>query len=386
VSRLESFLDNKPLFYDDIDPNIMHKAYQEIRALFVHNAKVVHIIGTNGKGSTGRYLAKYLHYIGKSVGHYTSPHIEVFNERVWLNDKLVTDTRLDEAHDILQNSLSKSTIDQLSYFEYTTFVAMICFVEADVDYIVLEAGLGGEYDATTVFENDLTLLTTVDIDHTDFLGNTIEEITTTKVKAAKKHLIIGHQNHSKVTKIAHEVCDELNITCSDINNSLDEKELESIYQIKIANYLKNNLKLTISALKFLVCKKIDYNYFNNIEYFGRCQRISENITIDVGHNHLASKVLLDEFHGRKVDLVYNSFSDKDYESILKTLSPIINIVHIIDIDNNRIEKKEKLEKTIKKIGLNFDTFTTIDQNREYLVFGSFVVVEEFLKRYKKYER
>jgi dihydrofolate synthase/folylpolyglutamate synthase len=107
VSRLEDFLDKKPLFYSEIDTTLMQRAYDSISSYFDYSGTTVHLVGTNGKGSTGRYLATYLYKDNKKVGHYTSPHIDIFNERVWLNGELATDELLDIAHDKLQNILSQ---------------------------------------------------------------------------------------------------------------------------------------------------------------------------------------------------------------------------------------------------------------------------------------
>jgi dihydrofolate synthase/folylpolyglutamate synthase len=89
---------------------------------------------------------------------------------------------------------------------------------------------------------------------------------------------------------------------------------------------------------------------------------------------------------QKVYLIYNTYKDKDYKSILKILKPIIKKLLIIDIDNNRVENRENLENTLNNLAINFDTFRSIEKDKNYLVFGSFSVVEEFLKRYKQNER
>ena len=128
--------------------------------------KIVHIIGTNGKGTTGRFLASCLHSLGYKIGHYTSPHILKFNERIWLNGNDVSDDILNNAHDELQTILTQEDSNSLSYFEYTTLLAMLIY--KDCDYVVLEAGLGGEYDATAVFPKVLTLVTPIDFDHEAF--------------------------------------------------------------------------------------------------------------------------------------------------------------------------------------------------------------------------
>jgi len=198
--NLNEFLNKKPLFYNEIDYKRMPNCWNEVKSNFSIPKKIVHIIGTNGKGTTGRFLAYYLYKMGYKVGHYTSPHILKFNERIWINGNDIDDESLEKAHQKLQNIIPECYLERLSYFEYTTFLAMKSFEE--LDYVILEAGLGGEYDATSVFERDTSLVTTIDIDHQSFLGNTIEEIATTKLNSIKSKAIIGKQIHPEVMQIA----------------------------------------------------------------------------------------------------------------------------------------------------------------------------------------
>ncbi len=164
---LSEFLEKKPLYYDKIDYERMPRIYQKIKSA-LPTPKIIHLIGTNGKGTTGRFLASALLNKGLKVGHYTSPHILKFNERIWLNGADIADEILENTHNKLLVLLEKSDAERLSYFEYTTLLAMVAFAECE--YVVLEAGLGGEYDATAVFPKELTLFTPIDFDHTAFLG------------------------------------------------------------------------------------------------------------------------------------------------------------------------------------------------------------------------
>ena len=184
------FIDKKPLFYKKINFQRMPKAYNLIKH-HINIPPVIHIIGTNGKGSTGRFLAHTLLKRGYTVGHYTSPHILKFNERIWINGKDISNEKLEEVHQKLQKLLPTEISDALSYFEYTTLLAALAF--EGLDFVILEAGLGGEFDATNVFDKKKTLITTIDYDHQNFLGERIEEIATTKLNAIQDEAIIGKQ-------------------------------------------------------------------------------------------------------------------------------------------------------------------------------------------------
>ena len=188
--KLSEFLDKKPLFYKEIDLERMPKAYDLIKDK-INIKPIIHIVGTNGKGSTGRFLAHTLLKRGFKVGHYTSPHILRFNERIWINGNDINDEDLEKAHQKLQKLLPKNVSEALSYFEYTTLLAAISF--EGLDFVIMEAGLGGEFDATNVFKKKISLITPIDFDHQNFLGNSIEEIATTKLNSIEKEAIIGYQ-------------------------------------------------------------------------------------------------------------------------------------------------------------------------------------------------
>ncbi len=377
--KVEEFLNKKPLFYKEIDYERMPRVWRKIKDNF-RLPEIIHIVGTNGKGSTGRFLAFYLYKSGFKVGHYTSPHVLRFNERIWINGKEIDDLSLQKAHEKLLSVLGEKDANELSYFEYATLLAVLLMQECD--YIVLEAGLGGEYDATAVFESVLTLLTSVDYDHKEFLGNTIEEITSSKVGAVKKNLIVGMQKYAEVYGKAFEISLEKNFNVYPYNRFLtyDELILSGLFikKEKLPSFFLSNLTLALSAVKFLGLK-VDLDKLKGVKIFGRCQKFKKNVTIDVGHNPSAAEALREHFLGKKVVLVYNSFADKDYFSVLKILKPVVKRVEIIDIRNERAAEKEDMEKTLKSLSLEFGYFDGIKEEEEYLVFGSFSVAEAFLK-------
>jgi len=372
---LKEFLENKPLYYDKIDYDRMPRIYAKIKDS-INLPKIIHIVGTNGKGTTGRFLASALYNLGYNVGHYTSPHILEFNERVWLNSMNVLDCTLDEAHKKLLALLSKDDIDSLSYFEYTTLIAI--WIMQHFDYVILEAGLGGEHDATSVFENILTVVTPIDKDHEDFLGNSIKQIATTKLKAIQKSAIFAKQSYDEV----YEVAKELNKTFYKVDELLESKDIEKIEfiskKLNLADYLKDNLSLAVSVLKFLEIEYSIYD-FDNSKLFGRLTQFRDNIILDVGHNPLAAKSIVNSLSSEKYILVYNSYKDKNYKEILRILKPIILRVEILKIEDNRMEDSDILKESIMQLGIDCGEFKNISSGCKYLVFGSFKVVEKFLK-------
>ncbi len=380
---LQQFLDKKPLYYDEIDYTRMPRVYQKIKNK-LPNVRTIHIVGTNGKGTTGRFLASSINSQGFKVGHYTSPHILKFNERIWLNGSSVSDKLLEQAHILLQQLLSKEDADALSYFEYTTLLAMLLFKECD--YVILEAGLGGEFDATAVFDKALTLVTPIDFDHEAFLGSSIVEIASTKLNAIQNNAIIAVQKFSEVKEVAKKLSKDKKLNILEVETLLDTDDYEKIKKIstnlQLAEYLTQNLQLSIAALKFFGIK---YNItdFDNAKLFGRLSKIDENIIVDVGHNPLAAESILKALQGEKYILVYNSYKDKNYKKILSILEPIVEHIEIIELHDERAESKELLRSSLYDLGIPFKSFEDIEKGSKYLVFGSFSVVENFLKKYKK---
>lgn len=378
---LKDYLNSKPLFYEEIDYARMPRVYEKVKSSLAA-PKIVHIIGTNGKGTTGRFLANALCSMGFYTGHYTSPHILEFNERVWLNGANATDAELEDAHVELQKLLSQSDSDSLSYFEYTTILAMIIFKKCD--YVVMEAGLGGEFDATAVFAKCLTLVTPIAYDHEAFLGSNIESIAATKLNAIQNSAILAVQNYDEVYKIADKIKTEKSLNIKKVSELIDEKDSQKIEQIakklSLVPYLRDNLSLSISALNFLGLK-YEIENFSAAPLFGRVTKISDNIIVDVGHNAQAAQGIAEALSGQQFILVYNSYKDKDYHEILLILKPIILSVEIIEIENPRVEELEKIQKALDELNIAHTIFKEIKKEQNYLVFGSFSVVEEFLRSY-----
>jgi dihydrofolate synthase/folylpolyglutamate synthase len=382
--RLNDFLAQKPLFYDVIDYERFPKAYQIIKD-HLPNPKMIHLVGTNGKGSTGRFLATALHRAGKTVGHYTSPHILRFNERIWLNGSEINDEALEAAHQKLLILLPPEVSETLSYFEYTTLLAMVAY--EGCEYIVCEAGLGGEHDATNAFDKVVSVFTPIDYDHAAFLGTTIDSIATTKLRSMQSLALLGKQKHSTVENIAREIAREKKcklFTFSErVTPNIQEMALHLATKNSLSDYLRDNLTLAMAAYE-LLGYAVTEELFDQNALFGRLSQISPNVTLDVGHNALAADSIAKAYFGKKVTLIYNTYSDKEYREILTLLQPIIDTVEIIDVDEARIVKRSELESVLKDLKISFTSFEKIREDKEYLIFGSFSVAETFLKRMKKH--
>jgi dihydrofolate synthase/folylpolyglutamate synthase len=403
--QLNIFLDTKPLYYKKIDHERVYHAYNLLKPQLKH-PKTVQIVGTNGKGSTGRMLAHLAYEFNRgqvihdcpqemplgctlgdksqitrplSVGHYSSPHILKFNERIWLNGSDASDEVLEVAHQKLFGILGPEMSEALSYFEYTTLLAFVVFENCDL--MVLEAGLGGEYDATNVCDKELSIITPIGIDHQAFLGKTIEEIATTKIRSIQKKVLLAPQVYDEVIEVAKNISAEkgASLFLSEQPATSSEQLQDIAKQKGWGEYLVDNATVALQALDILHIK-YDINDLKSLELFGRFYALTDNIRIDVGHNPLAAKAIekaLDE----KVVLIYNSLDDKDYEEVLRILKPKVKRVEIISIDSQRGTTLQEIEKALQTVGLAYSDFKNeIKEEENYLVFGSFYVVEAFLKQ------
>lgn len=380
MMNLEVFLAQKPLFYDVIDYERFPKAYLSVAPL-LPLPKIIHIVGTNAKGSTGRFLATALSRAGKHTGHYTSPHILKFNERIWIDGADISDTALENAHHKLSGFLDAHTADALSYFEYTTLLAMVAFEHCE--YVVLEAGLGGEFDATNVFGKELSIFTPIDFDHSAFLGSTIASIASTKLRSMQTNAILGIQKHDEVQTLAHEIALSKQCQLHNVQELTDVRiktmGLHLALKNSLSDYLRDNCELAMAAFERLGYQA-EETLFDQSALFGRLSKIRPNVTLDVGHNALAARAIAQAFQGKKVTLVYNTYADKDYREILSILTPIIDSVEIIWVEEGRIVPRALLEEALGDLGLTYGSFESVKPDKEYLVFGSFSVAEAFLKR------
>lgn len=379
TNGLKHFLDHKPLYYKEIDHKRVHHAYALLKS-HIKQPRTLHVVGTNGKGSTGRMVAHLAYKSGLRTGHYTSPHILKFNERIWLNGTDVSDEVLETAHQKLFVVLGQELSEALSYFEYTTLLAFVIFEKCDL--MVLEAGLGGEFDATNVCDKELSIITPIGIDHQAFLGETIEEIAATKIRSIQQKVLLAPQVYDAVLEVAKEIVEEKNAQLFRVHGSCfnTEDTLKYIANEKgWGDYLIENATVALEALRLLDIP-YDINDLTSLELFGRFYALTDHIRIDVGHNPLAAKAIENALD-TKVVLIYSSLDDKDYEKVLSILKPKVKRVEIIKIDSQRATTLDEIEKALTTVGLEYSDFKNeIEADENYLVFGSFYVVEAFLKQ------
>lgn len=393
MNKIFDFLAAKPLYYEHIDYTRFPRAYESIKQYFCA-PKIIHIIGTNAKGSTGRFLALLLKANGKKVGHFTSPHIFSFNERFWLDGRIISDDELQIAHEKILAYFKKEGaehfIAELSYFEWSVLLA--CELFGDCDEFVCEAGLGGEYDATNALAKKLSIFTPLGLDHTAMLGETLEQIAITKLNAMSQKAVISP--FFARMDIAKNLAKEKNSALILAEKCVFSKA-SRIYLKGKSEFLKQNFALALKALKELnyiwnskILKKI-----KPFDLKGRCEQIAPKLLIDVGHNEHAALALASHLRGKKVKLIYNCFADKDAKAVLNALKPCLEGILLYEYESKERELKGKnITKIANELGipcLDFD-FSLFQRelkkaqnskNSVILVFGSFMLVSSFLKEW-----
>ncbi|EII0219956.1 bifunctional folylpolyglutamate synthase/dihydrofolate synthase [Campylobacter coli] len=384
ISKVDEFLVQKSTNYDKIDRFVMFRMYEKYKTNFSIKP-IVHIIGTNGKGSTGRFLTQLLEGLGFKVGHYTSPHIFEFRERFYKNGDSVSENDLELVHENLLD-IFKDNLKKLSYFEYATFLAVELF--KDCDYAIFEAGVGGEYDATSVFDKSLSIFTKVGFDHTQILGDSLEKIARTKFKVMAKQALISSEQDERVLQMAQKIAFLKNTKLYFSWQLKDENLMqlnEYVQKYDLPEFLRHNLILALNALEILLSKeKLSQALLKlgKLNLKGRCEQIAPHLYVDVGHNVMAASALCKKFSGEKLVLIYNSYLDKDIFEILKTLKPIIDTIKIYKyVSLERRLANDKIYQVANALNLKCEEFVSLDEKKKTLVFGSFALVESFLKEW-----
>ena len=328
------------------------------------NKKIVHIAGTNGKGSTATFLENIFFAAGYSVAKFTSPHILRFNERILVNKEMISDEDVVKYCEAVMNVLEENGL-QINFFEITTFVALLYFKEKNPDFIFLETGLGGRYDATNIVKSTIAAITNVSFDHVALLGNSLYEIADRKVGIIKnRQLCIYAQNLAELEEaVKRETDNSVNVLekykgfqaeldnqnyktivkIVENKNSKESGNIKKSENIEKINNNKNNLKKTFilplfgkfQANNFLIAYEIAKIYgindkiiqkgLDEISLAGRFEIFSKNpaTILDVAHNDDSVKVLTENlnelFKDDEVIFVLSVLGTKDIANIFKRI-------------------------------------------------------------------
>ncbi|MFC1203632.1 bifunctional tetrahydrofolate synthase/dihydrofolate synthase [Pasteurella multocida] len=389
---------------------------------------VITVGGTNGKGTTCRLLETVLLKAGYRVGVYSSPHLLRYNERVRIQDQELPD----EAHTASFAFIEQHKRESLTYFEFSTLSALHLFKQAKLDVVILEVGLGGRLDATNIVDSDVAVITSIDIDHVDFLGADREQIGFEKagIFRAHKPAIIGEPNIPQ-RLLEHAKSLGCQISCRDqdwhfrlqaehwdwCGQKVRLKNLPCC-QIPLANAA--TALATFEQLPFQISEEVIRQSLQEVELVGRFQTLkpdvlfplAENLAkpwadfpqmiIDVGHNPHAALYLAEKLTALKAKItgkivaVCGILKDKDAQGVLSPLLPVIDEWHCVTLKGYRGQSGQALFVTLQQIAqgqshqLHANTassvalgvkqaLATTTAHDVILVFGSFHTVGEFLQ-------
>lgn len=323
--------------------------------------KVIHIAGTNGKGSVSSYIATTLSKRYR-VGMYSSPGIVSFNDRIRINNQYISYYEMynlyREVEDLWQQNFPNSN-DNLSFFEILTVVAINYFARNDVDFVVMEVGLGGRFDGTNVFsKKELSIITKIGLDHTNILGDSIEKIAFEKAGIIQRNdNVILYPNSQEVCTVIEEVAsiNNANLTLLD-KNSVVVKEVTAKHSIfdfldykdikikMLGEHQIFNASLAILALENLRLRnKIvlsDEEIRMGIEqtvWAGRLEWIADNILLDGAHNIDGINSLahyIERSKLKNIKLLVGILSDKDYKDMAKILESISSEIFVVPVPIN----------------------------------------------------
>ena len=360
--------------------------------------KIIHVAGTNGKGSTCSFINSILVSAGKSVGMFTSPHLVKINERVKINGKDISDDKFLEAFTSV-----KAVVDKVieeggehpSFFEYIFLVGIKALSDAKVEYGIFEVGLGGRLDATNVIEKpEVSVITSVSMDHMEILGESIEEIANEKAGIIKKDVpVVYYGQEEKVDKIMRAKVEEIgtkgiSVKNSDIKivsktnkaidfcfaNSYDKNECFEIPFV--TDYQTRNAALAVNAVKLLDGNITDETIrtgLKNTVWAGRMELVSERTYIDGAHNYdgvLQFKEFVNELMKKQDANAYILFSvvkEKEYYQMMNLIEEIDRCKGFLvaPVMNARAAAVEDMASYLRKSGKEVHCFNALSEAYDY---------------------
>lgn len=373
---------------------------------------VISVAGTNGKGSSVAMLSAIYQAAGYQVGCYTSPHILTFNERFQINGQMVSDVDITRAFFEIETARKQTNGIKLTYFEFSTLAALVIFARQTLDIVILEVGLGGRLDAVNIIDADASLITAIDIDHVEWLGDNREKIGFEKAGIMRKNQL--------------SICSDPN-TPSSIKEfakyqEVDFYQLNKDYSLKIKdaswNFIAANTRFhsyetlpfpnlqgefqiqnaagviaLIQAGKHIVTQRHIVDGLQNISHAGRLQSFEvnqNNWLADVAHNVQSMAVLAEylEQQNFKGIAIFSVLDDKDYLNMIAKISAFVTVWYIADLSVPRASSLKSIKNMLLDSGVessSIKSFMSIAEATEYalqqnnenvLVSGSFFTVAE----------
>ena len=339
-----------------------------------HGQTFIHIAGTNGKGSTAAFLAAILTQAGYKTGLYTSPHLISFTERIRINGRHITKKDVVRLTDSIKRQ--SATIENLTYFEFVTAMALLYFKENRVDFSLLEVGMGGRLDATNVVRPLISIITNISNEHAFYLGNTLEKIANEKAGIIKKNsVLVTGATQPTVISVFKKRCNLLNSTCYQLGRDFTctsyqkatcnyhglKHNLTNIRLGLRGDYQAHNAALALAAVEILrdkhypIEQKALADGLRKVSWPGRLEAVSSAplVILDGAHNPAAmknlKKALFNEFEFKHLLLVLGMMEDKEIGKMMRALVPSAHQVVLCKPRMDRAATTQALATTIKDV-------------------------------------
>ena len=342
------------------------------------NIRGVHVVGTNGKGSTVAYMRSALNYNDYTVGTFTSPYIVVFNERISVDGNPISDEDLTHVANIVrpvsERMIEETDLGQATEFEIITMMMFVYFGSIHpVDFVIVEAGLGATHDSTNVFKPIMTVLTSIGLDHTDILGDTLLEITKDKSGVIKPGIpLVFNVDDEESKNYIYQVLEANNSKGIELGREILLLRKDGEFAFQYGNYDFQDIKLKMLGLhqkknaSLAMAALVEMNELGLVEldmnkmvsgveeatWVGRIEVLSENptIIIDGAHNREAVDVLVEtmenNFNGRDITVLFSCVSGKPIENMVRKLESIANEFNITEFDFYRARKIEEIKSAV----------------------------------------
>lgn len=357
--------------------------------------KSIHVAGTNGKGSTSHMLASILHEAGYKVGLYTSPHLKDFRERIKINGQVVSEAFV---IDFIEEHQSFLDTHKLSFFEMTVGMAFDYFAKQHVDIAVIEVGLGGRLDSTNIIIPEVSVITNIGLDHTQFLGDTLQAIAFEKGGIIKPNIPVVIGESQKETKPVF-------VSLAEKNQSkivFADQGISEIYESDlIGSYQAKNIKTVLETVKELQgqgygialnhIRKGLLNVVRNTGLLGRWQVLSTTpkVVCDTGHNREGLIYVMEQLKNEAFDtlhIVFGVVSDKDLTTIVDLLpenaiyyfcKPDIPRGLNADVLKAQLGKYNRKGKSYKSVNEAYKSASSAAKKNDFVFIGgsTFVVAE-----------
>ncbi|NKB38309.1 MAG: bifunctional tetrahydrofolate synthase/dihydrofolate synthase [Gammaproteobacteria bacterium] len=417
LARFESLEDwlswQEALHFTAIDLGLDRvRTVAERMGLLEPSFAVLSVAGTNGKGSSVTMLESILRRSGYRTGKYTSPHLIKYNERICVDGESVNDDLICSAFARIDNARKEIS---LTYFEFGTLAALDIFQRSKVDIAVLEVGLGGRLDAVNILDADAALVTSIDIDHENWLGSDRESIALEKAGIFRNNSPAVCSDPCPpdcIAEYANSIGTDLQLLGHDYHYSTNTdswswRSKSLVYNELVRPSLHDDCQMQNAAgvlklfdmisEKFTVTEEAIKSGLQEFRLEGRFQIIPSVVPyiLDVAHNAQSARMLANNLRklatGGTTHCIVGMLKDKNHETIFKELSSIVDIWYIVDLDSERAEKAEKLmEKIVASVNVaKVRNYNSVKNTLDYLaghakagerivITGSFLTVRDAL--------